>query len=310
MYKKINDSFETAQVVPSANVNSLIKENKITKREIKRLQNKMLSGDFGKVDSKTAQRFFRHLEFSDKDVYGRYDVQDFDLNNHDIIIYYDAKDDVIYAVTYEEFSRYYPSDWLNVKRDPMAHEEKERTTAYRSTTQPGKKALEGQQREIISTEEKLGKVKTPATYYRTAYKIPANVDFGEIVRQLTKEQYDELKNLAEEYGMPFKKVLQELVYQLKVQYVSMEEAMKRTIKNVKGKRFMTKDDDRYFVATLRNLNTGKIYQRSAKDRRQAINLAYQVAKEEAEKYGYYFPSLKKILEGQSKTYMMTIEEEI
>ena len=100
--ESVKEIVNSGKVRYSRDINSMLKSKKISQEDIDALIARMVSKDFGAVDTERARRFGNHMDIGDKDVYGVYD---------DIILYYDAARDQLTAVTKNEFTNYYTVDW-------------------------------------------------------------------------------------------------------------------------------------------------------------------------------------------------------
>lgn len=212
--------------------------------------NKFRSKDFGDIDQKIAERFRVHYDVSDKDIYGIYRIDSETTGDNDIVVYYDAKKDKIFAITREEFTYFYPKDWIDRSEGEyyMAYGGNKKSTENklgveartRTVKEPGLKQKEGQNREIVSEYMRKGG-KNPGRELFLAHKVTPIQEYSEIVKMLTADELEQFKEVAEEVGVPLKKILQEFTYQLRVTWLPKQTAIDRTLKNARQRYFSTKD---------------------------------------------------------------------
>lgn len=277
--------------------------------------NKFRSKDFGDIDQKVAERFRVHYDVSDKDIYGIYRIDSETTGDNDIVVYYDAKKDKIFAITREEFTYFYPKDWIDRSEGEyyMAYGGNKKSTENklgveartRTVKEHGLKQKEGQNREIVSEYMRKGG-KNPGRELFLAHKVTPIQEYSEIVKMLTADELEQFKEVAEEVGVPLKKILQEFTYQLRVTWLPKPTAIDRTIKNARQRYFSTKDSldeekDYPYTVKMVNHDTKEVFEYKGYNLSKIIRDLYKERVDNKAKHPIY-----KILDGVDDVYEIEV----
>lgn len=250
--KKFHDSVadivRSGQIRYSADINKMLRKGNITEDKINELVARMLQKDFGDVDTERARRFGNHMDAGDKDVYGSYD---------NIILYYDASRDQLTVVTRPEFTSYYTIDWTETDRhgfreryDPARRQigksmptDPEKVEGWKESMLKEQRVLtEGQQRETAKEAEKQAKelfgenTGSLRNFIRYEWKVFPVEDYTEFVRVLGPERKRNITALANEYGIPTKRLLAVIMYYYQVQRRTIDDAYNYVMKQLGEKR--------------------------------------------------------------------------
>lgn len=277
--------------------------------------NKFRSKDFGDIEQKVAERFGVHYEASDKDIYGIYRINSETTSNDDVVIYYDAKKDKIFAITREEFMYFYPKDWIDrsegeyymaLAGNKKSAENKQGIEARtRTAKEPGLRQKEGQNREIVNEYMRKGG-KNPGRELFLTYKVTPIQEYSEIVKMLTADELEQFKKVAEEVGVPLKKILQEFTYQMRVTWLPKAEAINRTLKNARQRYFSTKDSldeekDYPYVVQMLNYDTKEVFEYKGYNLSKVIRDLYKERVDNKTKH-----PIEKILDGVDDVYEIKV----
>lgn len=318
---------------------------KIPKWFVQNSINKFRSKDFGEVDSNVAERFRIHYDISDKDIYGVYMTNNPKDPDEGVVVYYDAKEDKIFVITREEFIYFYPKDWIDRSQGVyyMAQGGNKRTTENKKGTkssegasqekttkssegasqegsnskeftiksrtrtarEPGLRQKEGQNREIIKNY--MSTVGTnPGRELFMAHKVTPIQEYSEIAKMLTADELEQFKKVAEEVGVPLKKILQEFTYQLRVSWLPKPEAIDRTLKNARQRYFSTKDSldeekDYPYVVQMLNYDTKEVFEHKGYNLSKVIRDLYKERVDNKAKH-----PIEKILDGVDDVYEIKV----
>ena len=252
----VKEIVNSGKVRYSRDINAMLKSKKISQEDIDALIARMVSKDFGAVDTERARRFGNHMDIGDKDVYGVYD---------DIILYYDAARDQLTVVTKSEFTNYYTIDWeesdrhgFNERYDPAKRqigksmpEDPEKIPAWREQMLKEQRILtEGQQREAYKVAEKqlmeLNNAEKPEdvrdirNFIRYEWKVYPVEDYTKFVKNFDnvvgKDKRMNLVALAKQYNVPVKRLYAIIMYYYNVQRKPYAVGYEYIMKNLGQKR--------------------------------------------------------------------------
>lgn len=218
----LDSAKNTDQIKYSVDVKELLADGSIPKVRLNNYLEKFLRGDFGSVENTKAQRFAKHLDQSDLDIYGIYD---------DIMIYYDAQFDDITFVTPEEFRNFYKADWDNANRAGYAVRY---GAARQDIRTPGKIVKRNQIEAVLEQLKKeLGSDTKVATLARIDYKIYPHTKLTSVAKELRRtttvdeegnevNAMDFMKALSAKYNVNIVQLLQLFANQHYVQHKTTE----------------------------------------------------------------------------------------